>query len=646
MMSFFRSLAKSKLLWILLGIPLLAGLMTIGNVRQGVEGLFTSRNTVIQAGSRAYTAEDFKREFDAYRAQAQKQGQQFTADEAVTQGLDQQMLRAFAERESTAEMLRRIGVAPSDKQVFDKQIAPIQAFHDPVTGKFDSKTYIQVLGQNQLTPAMFEKDERDQMTYAQVGASLVAGMKPPRLYGALFGAYLYENRDLSLFALKPEALGKETTPTDADLMKILKDNAQGLTIPETRQLSVVKFSAAALAPSVTADPAEVKKRYDFRKDTLSQPEKRSLVQISAKDAAQALDISTKLKAGADPAAVAKAAGLQAPLIYTDTPKSGVADSKVGDAAFLLPTGGVSNPVQGNLGWAVIKVTGVTPAKTVTFEEAKPAIETEVQTEAAATKAYDLVQKYEAAHDKGSNLAESAKAAGATPQTFEPAKADGTNADGMPVAGLTPKMLKEAFTLPQGGETDAEQDGKGEYFALRVEKVIPPTLPSLDKLRPRLVQEFRRQDITKRLTQKLAELRDRVKKGETLEAAAKSVGSDVTHIKLNRNAALQSRNLPPTIASQIFSAKPGDLIISGAVLARVDSIEPTAPGVIASAMPLAQQSLARSMVAEIQQETRAWSRDQVKPKINIALARTAIGASDKAAPAAGTAAPAAPPRPAQ
>ena len=646
MMSFFRSMAKSKLLWIVLGLPLVAGLLSIGSVRQDLSGLFEPKNAVIQAGPRTYTTVDFKREFDGYRRQAQQQGQQFTPDEAVAQGLDQQMLQSITQRESIAAVITKQGVSPSDNLVED-QIAKVKAFADPVTGKFDKKTYLQVLSQNDVTSDAFIQNERDQLAYTQFVAGLAAGMKPPRLYGALVSAYLYENRHLSLFGLKPDTLGKPPTPTDADLMKILKDNAGPLTIPETRQLSVVKFSAAALAPTVTADPAEVKKRYDFRKDTLSQPEKRSLLQISAKDAAQALEISTKLKAGADPAAVAKAAGLQAPLVYTDTPKTGVADSKVGDAAFQTPANGVSNPIQGNLGWAVIKVTGVTPAKVVTFDDAKASIEAEVKTEAAATKAYDLVQKYEAAHDKGSNLAESAKAAAVTPQSFPPVLATGMDPDGMPVAGLTQRMLKEAFALPQGGETDAVQDSKGEYFALRVEKVIPPTLPSLDKIKPRLVQAFIRREMGQRLNTKLTELKARVTKGESFDAVAQSVGSPITHPTLNRQAAQQSRSLPPGLAAQIFSAKAGDvLIVAGGGLVRIDSIEPVTPGVMAASLPGGQLAMARGILDEVQQEARAWAKDQIKPKVNLTLARSAIGASDKAAPAAGAGAPAAPARPAQ
>ena len=57
----------------------------------------------------------------------------------------------------------------------------------------------------------------------------------------------------------------------------------------------------------------------------------------------------------------------------------------------------------------------------------------------------------------------------------------------PAAGVTAKLLKEAFALPQGGESEMEDEGDGEYFALRVEKVAPPTLPTLAEIKPMLAQ---------------------------------------------------------------------------------------------------------------------------------------------------------------
>src|ERR1700742_2499982 len=233
MLSFFRSMAKSKLLGVLLGLPLLAGILTIGNVRSDLSGLFTPKDAVIQAGSRIYTTDDFKREFEAYRRQMAQQNQQITPDEAVTQGLDQQMLSPFGQRESMYEILHKLGVWPSDKLVVD-QIAKVKAFFDPVTGRFDQKTYLQLLQQNQLTPAIFEKGQRDEVAYSQFMTAAAAGLKPPRLYGALVGAYLYENRSLSLFGIKPDVLGKEPVPTDADLTKLMKEHAAALTLPETR----------------------------------------------------------------------------------------------------------------------------------------------------------------------------------------------------------------------------------------------------------------------------------------------------------------------------------------------------------------------------------------------------------------------------
>jgi peptidyl-prolyl cis-trans isomerase D len=620
MLAFFRSLAKSKILWVVLGIPLVIGVLSIGNVRQDVLGAFT-KDAVISAGSRTYTSADFKREFEAYRRQAQEQGQTITPEAAVAQGLDQRMVQAFAERESMSELLHKIGVWPSDKLVVD-QLSKIKGFFDPISGKFDQKIYVERLRDNGLVPAAFEKNLRDELAYNHLASGLAAGLKAPRLYGALVGAYGFEVHDLSLFAVDPKILGEAPKPTDAQLLQLMKDNAAALTDPETRTLTIVRFSAQQLAPTVTADPAEVKKRYDFRKDTLSSPELRTLVQISVKTPQAAADVSAKLMKGADPAVVAKAAGVE-PLIYTNTAKSAVVDPKVADAAFALAEGAVSAPIQGQLGWAVVKVSKITPGHTVTFEDAKPQLEQEVKTDAAADKANSQAQAFEDAHEKGSTLVEAAKKAGGTPIQVGPVSSQGVDADGKPEP-LSPRLLKEAFALPKGGETDAIQDSKGEYFAVRVDNIIPPALPTLDKVRPRLTAYFVQREMGQRLQAKLSELSARVKKGESLDAVAKSIGSSVTHLSITRSQAQQSKRLQPEQMTQIFAAKPGEVITTGAVVAKVDAIVPPPAGAIAATLPGGQLQISRAIFSELQQESRAWARTQIKPQVNLTLARQAIG----------------------
>ena len=191
MLSFFRNMAKSKIVWIVLFVPVGAGLLTIGSVRQDLSGLFSPKDAVILAGGRTFTSDDFKHDFDAYRRQATQQGQQLTADDAVAAGVDQQMLQALAQRESLSATLTKLGIQPSAQQVFDEGISKVKAFQDPVSGKFDKKAYIEVLNQNQLTPAYFEKEQRDQLAYTQFAyLPPAAGLMPPRLCKAPSGRRL------------------------------------------------------------------------------------------------------------------------------------------------------------------------------------------------------------------------------------------------------------------------------------------------------------------------------------------------------------------------------------------------------------------------------------------------------------------------
>lgn len=626
MLAFFRSLSQSKITWIIIGIPLVAGLLLIGNTRANLSGLFTP-NSVIVAGNRVYGPNEFKREFEAYRARQAQQGQAMSVDDMVAQGMDQQMLQAFAKREALAEELRRDGIRPDDSLIVN-EIRKIAAFFDPISGKFDQKTYEQRLGENQLTPDIFQNGLRDEAAGNQFAAGVAAGLKAPLLLSAALSDFEFETHDLSFFSVNPKLLGPPPTPTDAQLTSVMNANAAALTTPETRVFTVVRFSAKALAPTITADPAEVKKRYDFRKDTLSTPEKRTLVQIPAKSPAEAADIAAKLAKGADPAAVAKAEGEQ-PLTYTDQPKGGVADPKVADAAFALPEGKSSGPIQGQLGLAVIKVLKVTPGHEVTLDEAKPKIEEEIKTENAANKAYDLSQKYQDAHDKGAGILDAAKAAGVTSTTVGPVTAQGQDADGKPVA-VSPKLLAAGFALTQGAESDVVQEDKGEYFVVRADKVIPPQAPTLDKVRAKLTQYFQQTEMQKRMAAKLDGLVAQIKKGQTLEAAAASIGSKLNHMAMTRQQAQSNNQIPPEQLSKIFQAKAGEVFASGAAVVKVDAVQPPSLQVAGQTIRSAQGQLSRQIFDEISEQSAAYAQTKLKTKINLALARQAIGASADAA----------------
>lgn len=631
MLSAIRAFAKSWVATVLIGLLIVS--FGVWGIRDVFHGKIS--NAVVTAGSRQLTGPEFKRIFnsDLQRVEQQQQGQQISLQDAVAAGFDTRVLADAATHEAYAEYVSQLGLTAANALVLDA-ITKEPAFG--IRGQFDRQTYLTVLRQNDLTPQTFEADARDEIAQSQLDAGLAAGLAAPKTYGALIAAYELETRDLSYFVLAPQSVPMPALPTDAQLQDFINQHAAQLKRPEMRQLTVVRFSAKALAPTMPVDPAALQKLYAFRKDTASTPEKRSLTEIPVKDAATAAKVAAGLRAGQDPTAVAKAIGTQ-PIVYADVVQGAIADAKIAAAAFAMKSGEVSAPIQGALGLGVIKLGDIQPAHTATLDEMRPQLEAQVRTDAAGQKVYDMVQKYQDAHGGGSNMADAAKAVGAAPQSLGPLTADGADVTGAPVAGVSPKLLQDAFKLPAGGESDMESESSGEYFAVRVEKVLPPAVPPLALIKPQLTRFYMIQQMNKLLTAKAAELSARIRKGETFDAVAASAGVKVGHAAgVTRAALSQSRTISQDMATQIFSAKKGE-VISGPtgqvaiMVARIDASAPPAPAQAAAMTVQRGDALSGQLFQDVSLLLRDAAKAKIKPTTDPDLARQALGLSADSLP---------------
>jgi peptidyl-prolyl cis-trans isomerase D len=617
MLTAFRQFARSWVAAIIIGLIIVA--FAIVGTNSFIGG--PTGDQVIKAGSRVVDSMDFRRAYDnAKRRFEQQSGQPITTEMAEANGLDRFVLGQLASQEAFGELLHRMGVRPSD-QLLVAQIEKEPAFFDPITGRFDRKTFERLLGENNLTPELFEAEIRDQLAGQHWAAGVANGLRVPRMYGALLAVFGLETRDIAYFEIPPGSVPQPAAPTDAQLLAFMKQNMQPR--PETRVLTVVRFTAPADAATGPISDAELKKRFDFRRDTLSQPETRSLVQIPAKDANAARQIAERLRKGEAPAAVAKAFGVDA-ITYENKPLTAIADRKVGEAAFRMQAGEVG-PVQGDLGSAVVQILAVSPGRQVTLEEARPMLEAEIRKDQAAEKVYAMTQVYEDAHQAGANLVESAKKAGVPITTVGPVTKEGQGLTQETAGGLNPSLLQQAFELPVGGESEVTETGNGEYAAVRVERIIPSALPPLDEVRPQLVDAWRQREIDRALEARATQLADRVRKGEAIEAVAASAGYTVSRLTgLSRQSAGQDRTLPQEVLVRGFGEKPGQVFT--ARLAPMGRAVGVAGNVQMVPTPIAAQIA----------ESQLYARNKLKVRVNAEQARAAVGFEPASPPAKGKA----------
>jgi len=119
-------------------------------------------------------------------------------------------------------------------------------------------------------------------------------------------------------------------------------------------------------------------------------------------------------------------------------------------------------------------------------------------------------------------------AGVPTVSIGPFDANGAGLDHKPNPLLSDKIVKAAFTQAPTDEPDLQDAGAGEYFALHVDKVIASALPALADVRPQMVQAYISQTFMTALRAKVDGLTARMKKGETIDQVAASVGGHVVH----------------------------------------------------------------------------------------------------------------------
>jgi peptidyl-prolyl cis-trans isomerase D len=209
----------------------------------------------------------------------------------------------------------------------------------------------------------------------------------------------------------------------------------------------------------------------------------------AQAAAQKLanEVAGELKKPADFEKVAKTRGLQtgeSGLFLQDEPIAGIGFSPaVGQSAFSMKEGEVSDAIRTPQGYAFITVTGKQDAYVPKLDEVKAKVRDDVLKQKAIEKARATAATV-AASAKNGDFDKAVKAASLEPKTTE------LIARGAPIgdAGVSPKLEAAAFALPAGSVSDAVVTENGAAVVKVLERK-DPTPEELAKERDNLRNEL-------------------------------------------------------------------------------------------------------------------------------------------------------------
>jgi peptidyl-prolyl cis-trans isomerase D len=638
MLTAFRKFAKSK--WAIgLFVILALGLLVTGGSQMGdLLGSFGPKH-VISAGNRSVDAAEFRASMDRERDAAQERaGRAVDYEDLIGEGRLAALLGQQSQVYGFMSWAWDAGIRPS-KELVLRQIRLIPNFFDSVTGRFDEQRYAETLQQANLTPKMFEEEMQDQLVLRHYGSAVQAGLRVPRIYGAVVANQVAQTRDGRWFNVTQAMAGTVGAPTDAQLNAYIRQNPNDFRLPEFRKATLVVFTNPEDGKGEIAD-ARIEERFNFRRDALSQPETRSFVTLTAPNKAVADRIAAALRGGQSPEDVARANNLQ-PVVETDRPRSAVTDPAVAAAVFGMTPNQISDPVQARVGFVVAKLTGVTAGRPITLADVRPQIVEELRAEDVRAAVYARVTAYDKARQGGKTLEAAVAEVGARALIIPPVTREGRSMEEQTFP-LPPQVLDAMWKLGRNGESEVVQDGQQGYFVVRVDEITPPALVSLSntRLRAEIATRWTAVENSRRLTDLANRLAARVRGGEDIAAVARSAGATLeTGVNINAQDQARGRGVLAGLFSspvnQVFSQQQSE---DSYVIGRTDRITPPVAATVAPNAESFRQRLSADTLGALGEAAIKSAAAEVGAEFSEARAREALGLSAEA-PAAQPGAPA-------
>ena len=525
-----RGMRKASSNW--LGKIIMATVMGVLIISFGVWGIADifrgfGQSTLATVGHTEISITDFRQ---LYTEKLQQIGRQFgrplTADQARAFGLDRQLLQQTIAEAALDEEARRLGLGQSDAETMR------MIFSDPnfkgVNGAFDPARFQSTIRQFGYSEQRYVADQRRVSLRRQIAGSVSSGLEPPKVLIDALSRFQNEQRSIEYVKLDAAQAGPIDPPSPETLAGYFDDHKTQFRAPEYRKLSFVAITPEELGKWSEVSDEDAKKLFEQRRDKLGTPEQRQLSQIVFPNAEEALTARNRIAAGMSFEDLAKERGLNPSDVDLGmVAKSAVIDPAIADAAFALPSGEVSQPVQGKFGVALVKVGKIEPGVEPSYEAVASNLKKEIATERARTKAAELRDKMEDERGGGAGVIEAAQKLGLAAVTIDAVDRSGRTPGGQLVNNIPRGLdvVSQAFNSDVGVDNDPISFNGG-YVWYDVLGITPSRERNLDEVKDQVEARWRNDQITSKLRTKATEMVQKLEQGGNLADEAASVGTKV------------------------------------------------------------------------------------------------------------------------
>jgi peptidyl-prolyl cis-trans isomerase D len=537
-----------------LGKTIMAVVMGVLIISFGVWGIADifrgfGQSTLATIGRTEISTNEFRQ---LYTEKLQQLGRQFgrplTMDQARAFGLDRQVLQQTIAEAALDEEARRLGLGQSDAETMR------MIFSDPnfkgVGGAFEPARFQATIRQFGFTEQRYVADQRRVSLRRQIAGTISAGLEPPKVTIDALSRFQNEQRSIDYIKLDAAQAGAIDPPSPETLAGYFDDHKTQFRAPEYRKISFVAITPEEIGKWSEVSDDDARKIFDEQRDKFGTPEKRQLAQMVFPNAEEAGAARSRIETGLSFEDLAKERGLNPSDVDLGTiAKSAVIDPAIANAAFSLPSGGVSQPVQGRFGYALVKVGKIEPGVEASYESVAPDLKRQIATQRARTKVAELHDKMEDERGGGAGVIEAAQKLGLTAVAIDAVDRSGRLPGGQLVANIPRGLdvVSQAFSSDVGVDNDPIQFNGG-YVWYDVLGITPSRERSLEEVKDQVETRWRDDQVANRLKTKAAEMVQKLEQGGNLADVAAAAGTKVeTAAGLRRDAS------PPGVPTSAVTA---------------------------------------------------------------------------------------------